>query len=207
MLQRRDKRVTRRDWRKYAAIVSTGIIAIQTCPRLPSTYLDFLRSGLATWSENSELEREAKIARNRALIEQLDLKNAAASVTPRATPKAKVSATPKPTPKPKAKPVQPIKREKRILDDYTPRRVSARLRRTDPDETLVQKRKREVRSSDHDHGFFLVDQYQWPSISPSFFWHFYSKKRRRIDGRKRRNVSRRKSARGRRRSRGTGSSI
>jgi WD repeat-containing protein 76 len=66
-----------------------------------------------------------------------------------------VSATPKPTPKPKAKPVQPIKREKKILNDYIPRRVSARLRRTDPDETLAQKRKREVRFSDGHRIFFF----------------------------------------------------
>ncbi|KAF8478549.1 WD40 repeat-like protein [Russula ochroleuca] len=91
-----------------------------------------------------ELEREAKIARNRALIEQLDLKNAAASVTGPTT-KTKTSAKPKPPPKPKAKPVQPIKREKRTVDD-TPRRVSARLRKSttiDPDETPARKRKRE----------------------------------------------------------------
>ena len=62
--------------------------------------------------------------------------------------KAKVSAKPKPPPKPKAKPVQPIKREKRAVDE-APRRVSARLRRStiDPNETPAQKRKREVRSS------------------------------------------------------------
>jgi hypothetical protein len=98
-------------------------------------------------ARNSELEREAKIARNRALIEQLELKNAVASVAPGPATKAKVSA------KPKAKPIQPIKREKRIVDD-APRRVSARLRSAmiDPDETPTQKRKREVRS------FLLLSQ-------------------------------------------------
>ncbi|KAI0306439.1 WD40 repeat-like protein [Multifurca ochricompacta] len=90
-----------------------------------------------------ELEREANIARNRALIEQLELKNAAASVTGSVNPK--VSAKPKPPQKPRAKPVQPIKREKRILED-TPRRASARLRKSVinlVDETAAQKRKRE----------------------------------------------------------------
>lgn len=93
------------------------------------------------YSRNSELEREAKVARNRALIEQLELKSAAEAVAPGPATKTKVST------KSKAKPVQPIKREKRIVDD-APRRVSARLRRgtTDPDETPIQKRKREVRS-------------------------------------------------------------
>lgn len=116
------------------------MITTQTCARLPSTFLDFLSSRSAKYAENSELEREAKIARNRALIEQLDIKNVAASVAGPAT-KAKASA------KPKAKPVQPIKREKRVVDD-APRRVSARLRiaMIDPDETPAQKRKREVRS-------------------------------------------------------------
>ncbi|KAI9507377.1 WD40 repeat-like protein [Russula earlei] len=90
-----------------------------------------------------ELEREAKIARNRALIEQLQLKNASASVRGAAT-NAKAPAKSKPAPKPKAKPVQPIKREKRLVED-TPRRVSERLRRSTIElaTTPAQKRKRE----------------------------------------------------------------
>ena len=115
------------------------MITTQICARLPSTFLDFLSSRLAKYAENSELEREAKIARNRALIEQLDIKNAAALVAPGPATKAKTSA------KPKAKPVQPLKRERKVVDD-APRRVSARLRSAmiDPDETPAQKRKREV---------------------------------------------------------------
>ena len=71
-----------------------------------------------------------------------------ASSVPGPATKAKASAKPKPAPKPKAKPVQPIKREKKSVDQ-TPRRVSARLRRStiDPNETPARKRKREVRSS------------------------------------------------------------
>lgn len=93
-----------------------------------------------------ELEREANIARNRALIEQLQLKSASASVAE----KAKVSAKPKQQQKAKAKPVQSIKKEKRSVDK-TLRRSSARLRNSstvDPDETPAQKRKREREDED-----------------------------------------------------------
>ncbi|KAI9466345.1 WD40 repeat-like protein [Lactarius psammicola] len=92
-----------------------------------------------------ELEREANIARNRALIEQLQLKSASALVTEN----AKVSTKPKPKQqqKSKSRPVQPIKKEKRIVQE-APRRSSARLRGSastvDPDETPAQKRKREA---------------------------------------------------------------
>ncbi|KAH9981161.1 WD40-repeat-containing domain protein [Lactifluus volemus] len=83
-----------------------------------------------------ELEREA------------NLKNAAAASAATSKAKAPVAKS-KPTPKPKvaAKPVQPLKREKRTVAvaEPTPRRVSARLRQStiNPDETPVQKRKRE----------------------------------------------------------------
>ncbi|KAH9005298.1 WD40 repeat-like protein [Lactarius hatsudake] len=94
-----------------------------------------------------ELEREANIARNRALIEQLQLKSASASITE----KAKVPAKPKQQQKPKTKPVQPIKKEKRAVQE-APRRTSARLRGStsavDPDETPAQKRKREREDED-----------------------------------------------------------
>ncbi|KAH9079555.1 WD40 repeat-like protein [Lactarius deliciosus] len=86
-----------------------------------------------------ELEREANIARNRALIEQLQLKSASASITE----KAKVPAKPKQQQKkPKTKP----------LCNEAPRRTSARLRGStsavDPDETPAQKRKREREDED-----------------------------------------------------------
>jgi hypothetical protein len=85
----------------------------------------------------SEQEREANIARNRALLEQLELKDAVATLG--------VQAKPKPAPKPKAKPIPGIKRVKRELAEEAPRRQSARLRKdvpADPNETPAQRRKR-----------------------------------------------------------------
>lgn len=81
----------------------------------------------------SEKEREANIARNRALLEQLDLKDASSSL----------GLPPKP---PKAKPIQPIKKPKREQIDRVPRRQSARLKKEviDPNETPAQRRKREA---------------------------------------------------------------
>ncbi|KAF8447319.1 WD40-repeat-containing domain protein [Boletus edulis BED1] len=84
-----------------------------------------------------EQEREANIARNRALLEQLELKDAVAALG--------VSVKPKPAPKPKAKPVQAAKRVKRESTEEAPRRQSARLRKddaVDPNETPAQRRKR-----------------------------------------------------------------
>ncbi|KAA1471117.1 WD40 repeat-like protein [Dentipellis sp. KUC8613] len=84
-----------------------------------------------------ELEREANIARNRALLEQLELKEAVAALgMPSKTKPQKNKNT--------AKPVQPAKRVKREVVDL-PRRQSARLKRTavDPNETPYKKRKRE----------------------------------------------------------------
>ncbi|KAG6334833.1 hypothetical protein ID866_4255, partial [Astraeus odoratus] len=88
------------------------------------------------WNSLSEIEREANIARNRALLEQLDLKDATASL----------GLPPKPAPKPKAKPIQPAKRPKREPVAQPPRRQSARLKRevVDPNETPAQRRKREA---------------------------------------------------------------
>ncbi|TFK42537.1 WD40-repeat-containing domain protein [Crucibulum laeve] len=82
-----------------------------------------------------ELEREANIARNRALLEQLELKQAVSDLP---IPKSK-------TAKSKAKPVQPVNRNKREREPEAPRRQSARLRKdtVDPNETPAQKRKRE----------------------------------------------------------------
>jgi len=92
----------------------------------------------------SELERQANIAKNKALLEELELINAVNNVgfskkLPPPPPKAKV----------KAKPVQPSKRAKReIVEDSGPRRQSARLKRSadDPDESPEKKRARLVRT-------------------------------------------------------------
>ncbi|KAI6045775.1 WD40-repeat-containing domain protein [Pisolithus marmoratus] len=85
-----------------------------------------------------EIEREANIARNRALLEELGLKDASISL----------GLPPKPAPKPKAKPVQPAKRPKREHVEQTPRRLSARLRKDviNPNETPAQRRKREAQA-------------------------------------------------------------
>ncbi|KAJ2935376.1 hypothetical protein H1R20_g1717, partial [Candolleomyces eurysporus] len=84
-----------------------------------------------------EIEREANIARNRLLLEQLELKQAVEGIAP-PKPKAKSAA---------AKPIQPAKREKRKreLEEVQPRRSSARLRKSvvDPNETPAKRRKRE----------------------------------------------------------------
>ncbi|KIK08312.1 hypothetical protein K443DRAFT_128691 [Laccaria amethystina LaAM-08-1] len=84
-----------------------------------------------------EIEREANIARNRALLEQLELKQAVETL---GVPKHKGAA------KSTAKPVQPAKRVKRErLEPEAPRRQSARLRRDtfDPDESPSKRQKRE----------------------------------------------------------------
>ncbi|KAG8217962.1 WD40-repeat-containing domain protein [Butyriboletus roseoflavus] len=85
-----------------------------------------------------EQEREANIARNRALLEQLELKDAVATLG--------LPAKPKPAPKPKAKPVPAIKRVKRELAEEAPRRQSARLRKledeVDLNETPAKRRRR-----------------------------------------------------------------
>ncbi|KAF8838340.1 WD40 repeat-like protein [Paxillus ammoniavirescens] len=89
-----------------------------------------------------EQEREANIARNRALLEQLDLKDAGSSLG--------AYVKPKPAPKPKAKPIQPSKRVKREATTEAPRRQSSRLKKdvVDPNETPVQKRKREAETEE-----------------------------------------------------------
>lgn len=88
----------------------------------------------------SEEEREANIARNRALLAQLDV----------------TLDIPKPVvkEKTKAKPVQPAKkRVKREEKPVLPVRQSTRLRRgaPGPNETPEKKRKREVRCHIIDH--------------------------------------------------------
>lgn len=85
------------------------------------------------WSDvdrRSERERQANIARNRALLAQLDLSDAAAAIS------VKTKST--------AKPIQP--RVKKPKEPAMPTRQSTRLRKTpiDPNETPAAKRKREV---------------------------------------------------------------
>lgn len=85
---------------------------------------------------HSEAEREANIARNRALIAQLDID---------------LDIPRKPSPKPKAKPAPSTKkRVKRVPAPVVPLRQSTRLRKTapDPNESPAKKRKREVRGAD-----------------------------------------------------------
>ena len=81
------------------------------------------------------MEREANIARNRALLAALDVTADLPQLVKQNKP-AKSSA----------KPVRPAKRTKRERDSPLPVRQSARLRRTvvGPKETPAQKRKREV---------------------------------------------------------------
>ncbi|EAU88489.1 hypothetical protein CC1G_04195 [Coprinopsis cinerea okayama7 len=83
-----------------------------------------------------ELEREANIARNKLLLQQLELK---AAVDDLGVSKAKAKST--------AKPIQPGKREKRKREPEAdlPRRQSARLRKAviDPNESPQKRRKRE----------------------------------------------------------------
>ena len=87
----------------------------------------------------SELEREANIARNKALLQQLELKQAVESLP--STSKVKTEK--------KVKPIQPRTREKRKREPEVepPRRQSARLRRgqIDPNESPRKRVKREVR--------------------------------------------------------------
>lgn len=86
----------------------------------------------------SELERQANIARNQALLESLNLKDATANIVSR---KREIEN------EKRAKPIQPakkIKREKLAIQE--PRRQSLRLRKPviDPNESPAKKRKREV---------------------------------------------------------------
>ncbi|EPQ58018.1 WD40 repeat-like protein [Gloeophyllum trabeum ATCC 11539] len=89
-----------------------------------------------------ELEREANIAKNRAILEELDLKGAVAQLgLPSKGAQAKRAAA-------AAKPVQPAKKRKREEKDEAPapRRQSTRLRRAgaaDPNETPAERKIRE----------------------------------------------------------------
>ncbi|KAL1761756.1 WD40-repeat-containing domain protein [Schizophyllum commune] len=87
-----------------------------------------------------ELEREANIARNRALLAALELDNASKDLgfPAKPPPDAKKDT-------PKAKPVQPRKKRERKEETPVPRRQSTRLRTTiDPNESPSKKRKREA---------------------------------------------------------------
>ncbi|KXN86877.1 hypothetical protein AN958_09472, partial [Leucoagaricus sp. SymC.cos] len=81
-----------------------------------------------------ELEREANIARNRALMEGLEVSQGSALL-------GLVKKV-----KPTAKPVQPVKRKRKEPEEEAPRRQSARLRKAvvDPNETPEQRKKREA---------------------------------------------------------------
>ncbi|KAJ7219325.1 WD40-repeat-containing domain protein [Mycena pura] len=83
-----------------------------------------------------ELERERNIARNKALLEQLQLKQAVDKLIP---------AKAKPA-KSQAKPIQPSKPKKtREAQSHAPRRQSARLRDVpDPNESPAKRKRREV---------------------------------------------------------------
>jgi len=92
---------------------------------------------------SSELERQANIARNKALLEELELADAVNNIG------FSKKSSPPPKAKSKAKPVQPAKRAKReVVEDPGPRRQSARLKRSadDPNESPQKKRARLVRT-------------------------------------------------------------
>ena len=90
----------------------------------------------------SELDRAANIARNRAILEELELKQAVADL---GIPKVQAA------PKTKVKPVQPSKRVKRERSETdAPRRQSSRLKNGAIDLNELspeEKRQREVRVS------------------------------------------------------------
>ena len=92
----------------------------------------------------SELERQANIARNKALLEELELADAVNDLG-----FSKKPPPPPPKAKGKAKPVKPAKRPRReVVEDPGPRRQSARLKRSadDPNEGPERKKARLVRS-------------------------------------------------------------
>lgn len=91
----------------------------------------------------SELERQANIARNKALLEELELADAVNDLG-----FSKKPPPPPPKAKGKVKPVKPAKRPKReVVEDPGPRRQSARLKRSadDPHEGPERKKARLVR--------------------------------------------------------------
>jgi len=102
-----------------------------------------LDANIPFWFNLSELERQANIARNKALLEELQLVDAVDDIgfsknPPPPPPKAKAKAKP-------VKPTNPAKRK--AVEDPGPRRQSARLKRSadDPNESPEKKRARLVR--------------------------------------------------------------
>lgn len=91
---------------------------------------------------SSELERQANIARNVALLEELNVKEAAAGLISRKVVEKDVKS--------KSKPVQPrVKRARAESAAVEPRRQSLRLRKevADPNESPAKKRRREASNS------------------------------------------------------------
>jgi type IV secretory pathway VirB10-like protein len=136
----------------------------------------------------SELERQANIAKNKALLEELELGDAVNSIG-----FSKKPPPPPPKAKAKAKPVQPAKRPKReAVEDPGPRRQSARLKRSadDPNESPKKKRARLVRA-------LLNSVVVVPCLT--FGTYSCSKQRKSRDERLKTNVSKPRSVRGRQR--------
>lgn len=126
----------------------------------------------------SELERQANIAKNKALLDELELTDAVNNIG-----FSKKPPPPLPKAKAKPKPVQPSKRAKReVVEDAGPRRQSARLKRSadDPNENPEKKRARLVRTP---LNFAAVI----PCLASGTT--LISKQRRRSDERPRTNVS------------------
>lgn len=91
---------------------------------------------------SSELERQANIARNVALLEELNVKEAAAGLISKKVVEKDVKS--------KSKPVQPrVKRARAESAAVEPRRQSLRLRKevADPNESPAKKRRREASNS------------------------------------------------------------
>ena len=134
----------------------------------------------------SELERQANIARNKALLEDLELSDAVNNIGFSKKPPLPPSKA-----KAKARPVQPTKRAKReVFEDPGPRRQSARLKRSadDPNEGPEKKRARLVST--------LINTAA--IVSCLTFWdNSRSKRRRSRDGRLKTSVFKPRSVRGR----------
>lgn len=98
---------------------------------LPCPSLLWIDSDIVNVDRDSEAEREAIIAKNRALLAELDVT---------------LDIPKRESPRPKAKPVQPSKKIKRESVPAVPLRQSTRLKRSLPDanESPAKRRKREV---------------------------------------------------------------
>lgn len=117
-----------------------AVSALSTNPKFDAN----ISSQLLPFLNLSELERQANIARNKALLQELELTDAVNNIG-----FSKKPPPPPPKAQTKAKPVQPAKRTKReAVEDPGPRRQSARLKRSadDPNESPEEKRARLVRT-------------------------------------------------------------